>query len=591
MKILKPVALIKKIINSSESESYLLISGGLTGLFCIFVLNAIFGLYSIYGLSSDLNENMKSMELARKAQIALHEQILSWENILVSGSSESAFIKKYHEFSINSLNVQNTLFNLKLQNSGETTLPQDIEKLREKHKTITMMFTGCIVDLSNKNLKNVGEKIDSTRAMEDEIIKSLSDIVERTDLEVRRNRQFSTGRFIVLVLISSFIFIMIIIYYGREIGARILKTQSILEERVRERTKDYVDANLSLQKEIEQHKLTEQKLIISMNETEKRNLLLELSEKKYRYIVEGTGDIIFTLDQYWYFRSANDAVKTGFKISPENLIKYRITDLIYDESNGSSKLRKIIGEKLELSRKKNTALRFDTMIKTPNLPEPVAFKINLEFIQIEGHNEIIGKASRISDSRFSEFFVSEKCEYMINNYLFTADDITHRITGNLQKYINKSDINALRIGLREIILNSIEHGNLNISFDEKTEAMLNERYFEFINERQNRPEYRDRRVKIEYLISESKAIYKITDEGRGFNHRKFFSGIGDESAAPHLTHGRGIVMAKNIFDVMKYNSRGNQVLLVKYLKRDEEITTEKSVKDGTSPHFSEINII
>lgn len=589
MKRLSPFSFIKKYFSTSRSESYILISGGLTGFFFIFLLNAISGIYSIYGLSSSLNENMKAIDLARKAQIALHEQILSWENILVSGDSNSGFINKYHEFSEHSQNVQNILFNLKLQNSGETTLPEDIEKLRIKHKAITMKFTNHIVDISNKNFKNIEEKICITRGMEDEIINSLSDIVERTEIEVRRNSNNATSRFIMTVIVSSFVFIILIFYFGREIGKRLLKTQNTLEKMVQQRTKDYVEANLSLQKEIDQHKITEQKLILSRNETEERNLLLTLSEKKYRYIVEGTSDVIFTVDERWYFKSANDAIKTEFKISPEAVTKYKLTDLIHDELTDATILRKIITEKLEESRKNNTTVRFNAQIKTPNLIEPVEFKISLEFIKIEGHNEIIGKAVRISDDRFSEFFVSEKCEYSIKNLLFTADDITHRITGNLQKYIEKSDINTVRIGLREIILNSIEHGNLNISFDEKTSAILNDRYFEFINERQSCPEHRDKRVKIEYLISQSKAIYKISDEGKGFNHRKFLSGLDGENEILPLAHGRGIAMARSIFDELKFNSKGNQVLLVKYLNKDRGRIIDENGQDGSQLQYIEIS--
>ncbi|HPX92307.1 MAG TPA: ATP-binding protein, partial [Spirochaetota bacterium] len=170
------------------------------------------------------------------------------------------------------------------------------------------------------------------------------------------------------------------------------------------------------------------------------------------------------------------------------------------------------------------------------------------------------------DSKFLDAFISEKCEYMIRNLLFEADSISHRITDNLQKYMDKSEVNLIRIGLREIIINSIEHGNLNITFEEKSEAIMNDRYFSFLNQRQNHPEYKDRRVRIEYLISPTKAVYKITDQGKGFNHKKY---MNNELLKDNLAHGRGIAMVRNIFDEVRYNFRGNQVLLVKYLGDDD----------------------
>lgn len=580
---------MKKYFRVSGSESSILITGGLTGFFVIFIINAVLGVYSVYKISFDLNENMKAMDLARSAQIALHEQILSWENLLISGDVNEEFRKSYHEFSQHSQNVQNILFNLKLQNTGKSDLPGDIERLRVRHREITMEFTNHIVDLEEKRFKNIKRKIDLTRGMENEIIRSLSDIVERTDAEVEQKSRYTSNRFILVVLLSSGLFIFLLIYYGRQLGRRIIKTHNLLEKMVRQRTKDYAEANSALQNEIEEHKATEQKLIVSRNETEEKNMLLSVSEKKYRYIVEGTGEIIFTLDENWYFKSANDAIKTGFKISPEAVTRYMLTDLIYDELTDATILRKIITEKIEDSKKQNIPVRFNAQIKTPNLIEPVEFKISLEFIEIEGHREIIGKAVKISDDRFSEFFISEKCEYLIKNLLFTADDISHRITDNLQKYMDKSDVTMLRIGLREIIINSIEHGNLNISFEEKTEAILNDRYFEFVNERQGHPEYRDKRVRLEYLISPSKAVYKITDQGKGFNHRKFLSGMSNDVSDLHLTHGRGIAMVKSIFDEVRYNSRGNQVLLVKHINRNRGHAANGSEEQISEFQHSEIS--
>jgi hypothetical protein len=228
-------------------------------------------------------------------------------------------------------------------------------------------------------------------------------------------------------------------------------------------------------------------------------------------------------------------------------------------------------------------LKFNTHLKTANMVEPTEFKINLEFVDFEGSSEIIGKAVRISDESFSESFVSEKCEFMIRNLLFEADRISHRITNNLQKYIPKAEIDMLRLGLREIIINSIEHGNLNISFDEKTEALMLDRYFEFINERQSHPEYRDRRVRIEYMITPDRAVYKITDQGKGFNYKKYLAEISSDSPEIGLTHGRGITMVKNIFDEVRYNTRGNQVLLVKHINR-----TEEQVMGGKEIEFTQM---
>jgi anti-sigma regulatory factor (Ser/Thr protein kinase) len=45
--------------------------------------------------------------------------------------------------------------------------------------------------------------------------------------------------------------------------------------------------------------------------------------------------------------------------------------------------------------------------------------------------------------------------------------------------------------------------------------------------------------------------------------------MNNELLKDNLAHGRGIAMVRNIFDEVRYNFRGNQVLLVKYLGDDD----------------------
>jgi len=67
MKRLKYFSFIKTFFSSSASETYILISGGLTGLFILFIINSMLGLYSVFGISGDLSENYTGINLARSA--------------------------------------------------------------------------------------------------------------------------------------------------------------------------------------------------------------------------------------------------------------------------------------------------------------------------------------------------------------------------------------------------------------------------------------------------------------------------------------------------------------------------------------------
>lgn len=587
MKITWILSGLREIFVGERSETYMLVSSGLAGFFLIFIVNAIVGLYSVFGMSSDLSENFSGINTARSAQLALHEQVISWNRILLSEGRYPDFKDNFLEFSRRGESVQNMLFNLKLQYPAERDIVDSLERLTAEHKKMTADFISRITYLQSSGFTKVRQDLKTT---DDEtmLVNTLDDIAGRIERLAERRDRGINRRYILFFSFISIVLVILLVRYGKLIGSRLLRTHDHLESTVAERTKDYLEANISLKREIEEHKVTEEKLVRSKREIEEKSALLTVSEKRYRHIVEGTKDVIFTLNDDWYFKTVNDAVKTGLRISPESITRYRLTDLICDQLTDAAMLRRIITEKLEVSRRENSPLKFNAQMKTPNLIEPVEFKISLEFVEIDGVREIIGKAEKTSDEMFTESFICEKSEYMIKNLLFEADDITHRITVNLQKYLDKNDINMIRIGLREIIINSIEHGNLNISFEEKTDAILSDRYFEFINERQSLSEYMGKRVRIEFMITPDRAIYKITDQGRGFNHRKYLAGVRDETDETGLAHGRGITMVKNIFDEVRYNSKGNQVLLVKNLGPVSGVSAEKTVAEAAGVKHAEV---
>ncbi|MGL4368822.1 MAG: ATP-binding protein, partial [Spirochaetota bacterium] len=161
----------------------------------------------------------------------------------------------------------------------------------------------------------------------------------------------------------------------------------------------------------------------------------------------------------------------------------------------------------------------------------------------------------------------ERQEYAIDNYLISSEQICQRIVRNALRYITAQEANMLHIAIREMLINAVEHGNLNIGYEEKTQAMADNRYFEFLKQRQKDPACREKRVTIEYMINSSRMACKITDEGNGFDHERIIQDDGDRANADFLSHGRGISMTKEIFDEIRYNKKGNQVLLVKNFRK------------------------
>ena len=112
-------------------------------------------------------------------------------------------------------------------------------------------------------------------------------------------------------------------------------------------------------------------------------------------------------------------------------------------------------------------------------------------------------------------------------------------------------------GISELMVNAIEHGNLDISYDEKSELIREKRWQEEIERRLNHPKWIDRKATVVFEKKEGACYLQITDQGQGFSWKEFME--VDPARAMH-NHGRGIAMANMlIFDRLIYNDKGNQV--------------------------------
>ncbi|WP_028879119.1 response regulator [Terasakiella pusilla] len=125
------------------------------------------------------------------------------------------------------------------------------------------------------------------------------------------------------------------------------------------------------------------------------------------------------------------------------------------------------------------------------------------------------------------------------------------------------DPDRVTVGIHELLTNAIEHGNLEISYDGKSQLIMEDKWKSEIEHRLNLPEFKDRSVKVE-LVRSAKAIdLTITDQGKGFDCENFMEIDPCRLFAPH---GRGIAVAKSMsFDKLSYVGKGNQVIATVYL--------------------------
>lgn len=118
----------------------------------------------------------------------------------------------------------------------------------------------------------------------------------------------------------------------------------------------------------------------------------------------------------------------------------------------------------------------------------------------------------------------------------------------------------LRSVLYELLCNAVEHGNLEIGYQKKQQALVQGRHEELLRQRLAVPRLNVRRITIHvrYEQDADRLIYHIADEGNGFAWRPFLQ-CSDESCGPAAVNGRGIFIAQSLCSNLTYNERGNEV--------------------------------
>lgn len=113
------------------------------------------------------------------------------------------------------------------------------------------------------------------------------------------------------------------------------------------------------------------------------------------------------------------------------------------------------------------------------------------------------------------------------------------------------------IGISEILLNAIEHGNLNINYQYKTHLHETEEWLKEIDKRLALPKYRNKFVTVVFNKNKTNINIRVTDEGQGFDWKQYEK---LDSNRLFDNHGRGIVIARNIsFEHLIYHGNGNDV--------------------------------
>ncbi|GAB4282742.1 MAG: response regulator [Candidatus Rifleibacteriota bacterium] len=169
------------------------------------------------------------------------------------------------------------------------------------------------------------------------------------------------------------------------------------------------------------------------------------------------------------------------------------------------------------------------------------------------HHELLGK------------FLRREFELEFGNHLHLVNKLADRLMLETHDSIPKENRLGIHLGLVEMITNAIEHGNLEIDFDMKRQALEGalEDWNNLLKFKLGQDELNKRTVLIKFKMNREFCEWKIIDQGPGFDWKN--RPDPDDPEMLLAANGRGITLTSLQFDEMEYNEKGNQVRCRKYL--------------------------
>jgi anti-sigma regulatory factor (Ser/Thr protein kinase) len=165
--------------------------------------------------------------------------------------------------------------------------------------------------------------------------------------------------------------------------------------------------------------------------------------------------------------------------------------------------------------------------------------------------------SKLPEEAIKEFLASHKSgigRLMVGQFEIQTMEEAEKLSTMLANQYPDPD--RVATGIWELISNSVEHGNLEIDFDEKVRLIESGTYADEIARRLRLPKYAERFVLVDFKRTKGAIRLSVCDDGPGFDYSKYF----EADYAPDGPNGRGIVIASRLsFDRVVYHGRGNVV--------------------------------
>lgn len=149
-----------------------------------------------------------------------------------------------------------------------------------------------------------------------------------------------------------------------------------------------------------------------------------------------------------------------------------------------------------------------------------------------------------------------------HTFTFKSFEEADQLSCTIALFYPENNRNNIKLGLNEIFFNAIEHGNLEITFEEKAKLKESNQWHEEIQNRLRAPFYQNKNVVAQLEITPSFICLQVHDEGDGFDWNQYIGPCQISNAH----HGRGLILAQELsFDKIEFSPKGNVVRCFTYI--------------------------
>ena len=191
------------------------------------------------------------------------------------------------------------------------------------------------------------------------------------------------------------------------------------------------------------------------------------------------------------------------------------------------------------------------------LPKPYELKQLLAVVNaaILKNNEYLNLRHQLEKSESTMNSLSLLHKGSLEFQLQTRDDVMTLST--LLSYTCPDREDGKRL-LFELLMNAVEHGNVGITYQDKTHLLLEDHLISEVDRRGTLEEYRFKKVKLQLSRTDQQLQFRIEDEGEGFDWRPYLDFAMDDRA--FHSHGRGIAICNHDTGfTLHYEGKGNIV--------------------------------